>query len=172
MELLHGQGAYRRRAAISLITIKKTREEAAALLLLALPGFREQAAYPSHPGQPFRQCPGQQPRRAEGLAGHRAFFLASRMEEVQERPLPASGGAGAAPPPKTTAPASWRLTLPWVSPGWGGLVGGRGRTGRKQGQFRVLGSPSPRSALRNPGPGDHRGGRGIRGPDLFFAKAP
>jgi hypothetical protein len=27
-------------------------------------------------------------------------------------PLPASGGASAAPPPKTTATASWRLTLP------------------------------------------------------------
>jgi hypothetical protein len=34
------------------------------------------------------------------------------MEEAQKRQLPASGGAGAAPPPKTTAPAiSWRLTL-------------------------------------------------------------
>jgi hypothetical protein len=36
--------------------------------------------------------------------------------------LPASGGAGAAPPPKTTDPASWRLTLPWVSPGAGWWV--------------------------------------------------
>jgi hypothetical protein len=31
--------------------------------------------------------------------------LASRIEEALERPLPASGGAGSAPPPKTTAPA-------------------------------------------------------------------
>jgi hypothetical protein len=35
-----------------------------------------------------------------------------------------SGGAGAAPPPNTTAPASWRLTLPWVSPGAGWWVAG------------------------------------------------
>jgi hypothetical protein len=53
--------------------------------------------------------------------------------------LPASGGAGAGPPPKTTASASWRLTLPWVSPGWGGLVGDMGH---RKGQLRVLGSPS------------------------------
>jgi hypothetical protein len=31
-------------------------------------------------------------------------------------------------PPKTTAPASWRLTLPWVSPGAGWWV--TGATGR------------------------------------------
>jgi hypothetical protein len=69
----------------------------------ASPPAREQAAYPSHPGQAFR--------RSTGGPGHRAFQYASRIEEAQKRPLPASGGAGAAPPPKTTAtaPASWQL---------------------------------------------------------------
>jgi hypothetical protein len=42
--------------------------------------------------------------------GHLARFFSSvrglRIEEAQERPLPASGSAGAAPPPMTTAPAS------------------------------------------------------------------
>jgi hypothetical protein len=62
------------------------------------------------------------------------------MEEAHERPLPASGGAGAAPPSKNTAPASWRLTS-HIALGttWGGLVGGRGH---RKGQLRMPGSPS------------------------------
>jgi hypothetical protein len=88
------------------------------------------------------------------------------MEEAQKRPLPtteASGGAGAAPPPKTTAPASWRLTLPWITYlgiTWDGLVGGwvRGR-GHREGQLRVgARQPPPRSALRNPRQGAHQAG--------------
>jgi hypothetical protein len=60
-------------------------------------------------------------RHSGGRPGDRAFFFGTRIEEAQERPLPASDGPGAAPPPKTTAPASWRLTsLPWVSSGAGG----------------------------------------------------
>jgi hypothetical protein len=62
-----------------------------------------------------------------------------------------SGGAGAAPPPKTTAPASWRLALPWVSPAGAGwwVVGDRGhRKGQlpmpiaRRAGARQLGSPS------------------------------
>jgi hypothetical protein len=80
-----------------------------------------------------------QPSRPGLRLGTARFFLGTRNEEAQERPLPASGGAGAAPPPKTTAPASWRLTLPWVSPGAGWWAGDRGH---QKGQLRVLGSPS------------------------------
>jgi hypothetical protein len=116
--MVEGLGVHRR-AAIPL-ELKKTREEAAALLLLPPPGNSERTL--SHPGQAFR---GASPARP----GHRAFSLGTRMEEAQERPLPVSGGAGAAPPPKTTAPASWRLTLPWASPGAGWWVAG-GATGR------------------------------------------
>jgi hypothetical protein len=48
----------------------------------------------------------------------------------------------AAPPPKTTAPASWRLTHIALRKRktWGGLVGGRGH---RKGQLRVLGTPPP-----------------------------
>jgi hypothetical protein len=61
-------------------------------------------------------------RSAGARPGHRAFFLGTRIEEAQKRPLPASGGAGVAPPaPQNHRPASWRLTLPWASP--------RGRAG-------------------------------------------
>jgi hypothetical protein len=101
--------------------------------------------------------------------GHRAFFLATRIEGAQEHPLPASGGAGAAPSPKTTAPANWRLALPWVSPGWGGLVGVGGR-GHRKGQLRVLGSPSA-PHTKEPRTGGPPGGRGVRGPDLFLRKS-
>jgi hypothetical protein len=69
------------------------------------------------------------------VGGHCGKRLQERLREAQERPLPASGGAGAAPPPKTTAPASWRLTLPWLGITWGGLVGDRGH---RKGQLRVL----------------------------------
>jgi hypothetical protein len=89
----------------------------ALLHFLALSGTRG-VAQPSRPGLPARQC-----RTA----------WAPRIEEVQERPLPASGGAGAAPPPKTPAPASWRLTcITW----W---LGGRGH--RRKGQLRALRQP-------------------------------
>jgi hypothetical protein len=109
----------------------------------------------SYPGRAFRH--------SGGGPGHRALFLGTQIEEAQERPLPVSGGAGAAPPPKTTAPASWRLTLPCLGITWGGLVGGRGH---RKGQLRVLGSPS---ALRTKEPrtGGPPGGRGVRGPDFF-----
>jgi hypothetical protein len=43
------------------------------------------------------------------LAGHRAFFLATRIEEA---PHAVSGGAGAPPPPITTTPINQRLTPP------------------------------------------------------------
>jgi hypothetical protein len=108
------------------------------------------------------------PARPSGAApkglGTARFFLGTRIEEAQERALPAaSGGAGAAPPPKTTAPASWRLTLPWVSPVWGGLVGGRGH---RKGQLRVLGSPS---ALRTKGGTQDQGATADPDPVCFCA---
>jgi hypothetical protein len=79
----------------------------------------------------------------------------------------ASGGAGAAPPPKTTAPASWRLTLPWaLGITWCGLVGDRGH---RKGQLRVLGSPS---ALRTKEPrtGGAPGGGGESTDPIFLRK--
>jgi hypothetical protein len=50
---------------------------------------------------------------------------------------------------------------------WGGLVGDRGH---RKGQLRVLGSPS---ALRTKETrtGGAPGGRGVRGPDLFWRKS-
>jgi hypothetical protein len=39
------------------------------------------------------------------------------MEEAPSATSGGAGGADAAPPPKTTDPASWRLTLLWVSHG-------------------------------------------------------
>jgi hypothetical protein len=109
-----------------------------------------------------------------------------------ERPLPANGGAGAAPPPKTHEPkppprpagGSHCLGYP-LAPGAGWWVAGA--TGRANGQLRVLGSPqsfraAPHSTLRGPdtdtgtgtgGTGGPPGGRGVRvrGPDghLRFA---
>jgi hypothetical protein len=74
-----------------------------------------------------------------------------------------SGGAGAAPSPKTTAPASWRLALPWVSPGAGLVVGDRGH---RKAQLRVLGSPS---APHTKEPRMHRGAtRGAGSPQTRF----
>jgi hypothetical protein len=52
---------------------------------------------------------------------------------------------------------------------WGGLVRGRGH---RTGQLRVvLGSPSARHT-KEPRTGGPPGGRGVRGPDFFLAKAP
>jgi hypothetical protein len=83
------------------------------------------------------------------------------MEEAPSAASDGAGGAGAAPPPQTTAPASWRLTLPWLGITWGGLVDGRGH---RKGQMRVLGSPS---ALRTKKPRTGRppGGQGVREPE-------
>jgi hypothetical protein len=53
---------------------------------------------------------------------------------------------------------------------WAGLVDVGGRAHRK-GQLRVLGSPSPRSAILPPGLGGHRGGGGSTDA-IFFAIAP
>jgi hypothetical protein len=78
-----------------------------------------------------------------------------------------SGGASAAPPPKTTAPASWRLALPWVSRiTWGGLVGDMGH--RKGQLLRVLGSSPSASAFRAP---HHHHGR-TKGPRTGGPPAP
>jgi hypothetical protein len=53
---------------------------------------------------------------------------------------------------------------------WGGLVGGRGH---REGQLRVVSSPSPPAhRTKEPRTGGAPGGRGVRGPDFFFAKAP
>jgi hypothetical protein len=52
---------------------------------------------------------------------------------------------------------------------WGGLVGDRGH---RKGQLRVLGAAAlPRSQLRNPGPGGHRGGGESADPVLFLRKS-
>jgi hypothetical protein len=94
------------------------------------------------------------------------------MEEAQERPLPASGGAGAAPPPKTTVPATCLAAHIALGTTWGGLVGDRGH---RKGQLRVLGSPSARRT-KEPRTGGRgaTGGAGARGPRtrFFFAKVP
>jgi hypothetical protein len=58
----------------------------------------------SHPGQAFGH------RAPE--PGHCAFFLGTQIEEALAQLRP-----------KTTAPASWRPTLPWVSPGAGAGAG-------------------------------------------------
>jgi hypothetical protein len=47
-------------------------------------------------------------------------------------------------------------------------VGGRGH---QEGQLRVLGSPSARHTKESR-TGGAPGGRGVRGPDFFFAKVP
>jgi hypothetical protein len=114
-----------------------------------------------------------------GLAGHRgAFFLGTRIEEAQKRPLPASGGAGAAPgaapPPQTHRPGQLAAHIA-LGITWGGLVGGsRGHASmHRKGQLRVLGSPSAlhsSTALRGPGPGGHRGGRAGRPRTRFFLR--
>jgi hypothetical protein len=70
-------------------------------------------------------------------------------------------------PPKTTAPASWRLTCIALGITWGGLVGDRGH---RKGQLRVLGSPSARHT-KEPRTGGAPGGRGVRGPDFFWRKS-
>ena len=88
-------------------------------LLLPPPGTGELT-------QPSR--PGRSGAAPEGLGTARFTKPLEMSAGAQEHPLPASGGAGAAPPPKTTAPASWRLSLPWVSPGAGWWV--TGATGR------------------------------------------
>jgi hypothetical protein len=105
--------------------LKKTREEATAFLLLPPPG-KSDVTQPSRfkiegPARPSGTVP-------ESLGTARFAKPLEMKKRAQERPLPASGGAGAAPPPKTTAPASWRLTLPWVSPEAGWWV--TGATGR------------------------------------------
>jgi hypothetical protein len=82
-------------------------------------------------------------------------------------PAGAGAGAGAAPPPKTTAPASWRITLLALGITWGGLVGGRGH---RKGQLCVLGSPSA-LRTREPRTGGPPGGRGVRGPDFVLRKS-
>jgi hypothetical protein len=130
--------------------------------LLLLPP-RGQAAYPrAIPARPSAQCP---------TAWARAFFLASRMEEAHRStrcPRVAALVHGAAPPTKTTAPVSWRLTLPWVSPGAGWWVtAGRGH---RKGQLRVLGSPSALHT-KEPRTGWPPGGRGVHGPD-FVLRTP
>jgi hypothetical protein len=106
-------------------------------------------------------------------------------------PQAASGGALVLVqlrPPQTTAPASWRLTLPWVyhlgrAGGWQGPPEELGLLGQLQ--LRVLGARGrqpfrfrlPRSAPRTKEPsldwglGGRRGGRGAAGP-IFFCKSP
>jgi hypothetical protein len=88
----------------SLGKLKKTREEATAFLLLPPPGNR--GANSAIPARPWRAA-------REGL-GTARFTKALELKKRRSARCPqvASGGAGAAPPPKTTAPASWRLTLP------------------------------------------------------------
>jgi hypothetical protein len=115
-------------------------------------------------GQTFgRSAPG---------PGHRAFSFATRIEEAQKRPLPASGaGTGAAPPPPHPPTPNHRpgqlVAHIALHITWGGLVGGRGH---RKGQLRVLGSPSTLHTKQGtqPGhPGGAPGGRGVRGPDCF-----
>jgi hypothetical protein len=92
--------------------------------------------------------------------------LGTRIEEAQERPLPASGGAGEAPPPQNHRPGQLAAHIA-LGATWGGLVGCRGR---QKGQLRVLGSPSALRTKEPTGPGGNRGGRGVRGPDFFLRK--
>jgi hypothetical protein len=88
-----------------------------------------------------------------------------------------SGGASAAPPPQTTAPASWRLTYIALGITWGGGAGWwvTGATGRANCALRVLGSPSAlrtKEPTRTGGP-PATGGAG-RSPRtrFFFCESP
>jgi hypothetical protein len=148
----------------SLGKLKTTREEAAALLLLALPGTGE-LTRPSRPGHRAQCCPKAWAPRV--LLRH-------------------SNGSSAGAP----AAREWRR---WCSstpqnhrPGqlaahialgitWGGLVPPVvGDRGHRKGQLRVLGSPSARHTKepRTGGPpGGHRGGGGSADP-IFFCESP
>jgi hypothetical protein len=105
--------------------------------------------------------------------GHREFFPGTRIEEAQERPLPASGGAGEPPPPpKKTPPRPPGGTQGrggHRGPGAGGWVAGA--PGSRKGQLRVLGSPSAlRTKEPRTGGPPATGGAGIPRTRYFFAK--
>jgi hypothetical protein len=112
--------AFRRLYAESLGKIKKTREEATAFLLLPPPGTGE-LTQPSRPG----------PRSGAALEGPgtsrftKPLGLKSKRRSAR---CPRVVALVQLHPPQTNAPASWRLTLPWVSPGAGWWV--TGATGR------------------------------------------
>ena len=92
-----------RRAVVSL----KSKKDAVALFLLALPGTVLGVAQPAIPARPSS-------RHSAARPGHRAFFLGTRIEEAQERPLPVSGALVQLHPPKpgATCPDSQKnLTL-------------------------------------------------------------
>jgi hypothetical protein len=81
------------------------------------PGTADVAQELRHPGQAFG--------RSGPLPGHRAFFFATRIEEAQKRPLPASGGAGAQLHPPKPPPRQLAVHIA-LGITWDGLVGGRG----------------------------------------------
>jgi hypothetical protein len=134
-----------------------TREEATALLLLALPGTGE-----------LTQPPQVRPSGAapEGL-GTARFTKPLELKKRRSARCPRVR-RWCSSTPKTTAPASGQLAA-HIALGvtWGGLVGDRGH---RKGQLRVLGSPSARRT-KEPMAGGGGRGLGVRGPD-FFGERP
>jgi hypothetical protein len=120
---------------------------------------------PVRVAQPSRPGPGAQ--RAKAWARPRVLLsYSARIEEAQE--LPASGGAGAAPPPPNHRPGQLAAHIA-LGITWGGVVGDRGH---RKGQLRVLGRPSALHT-KEPWTGGAPGRRGVaRGPDFFFATVP
>jgi hypothetical protein len=105
----------------SLGKLKKTRKEATAFLLLPRPGKGELT--PDIPARPSAAV-------AEGLGTARFTKALELKKRRSARRCPRVAALVQLHPskPQTTAPASWRLTLPWVSPGAGWWV--TGATGR------------------------------------------
>jgi hypothetical protein len=90
------------------------------LLLLPPPGGNRGANSQAIPARPSGAAP-------KGLGTSR-FTKALEMKKRRSARCPRVAALVQLHPAKTTAPASWRLTLPWVSPGAGWWV--TGATGR------------------------------------------
>jgi hypothetical protein len=131
-------------------------------------------ALPASPGTSARSSsiPAKPPAAvAEGLSTARfSYFLGTRIEEAQERPLPASEWrrwCSSAPPTHRPGQLAAHIALGIT---WGGLVGDRGH---RKGQLRVLGSRQP---LRAPHSGTQdrgaTGGAGSPRTRFFLRESP